>query len=87
MPWLYRGATGIAIVGDRRPLPQDHLNLAETDTILISMIGEGKTNHEIGRRFGIPESRVKLLLRNIYSNLNAFNRAHVVSIARNCDLI
>lgn len=76
-----------AINSDRVPEPQDNLNLAATDIRMISMISEGKTNHEIGHLFGIPESRVKMMLRNLYAKLNASNRAHVVSIARSSNLI
>ena len=61
--------------------------LSKPDIGMIEMIEQGKTNKEIGRHFGISESRVKMLLRSIYGKLHANNRAHVVAIAHGLGII
>ncbi len=76
-----------AISADRTTGALENSELTETDDKIIALIGEGKTNIEIGHLFGIPESRIKMMLRSLYAKLNANNRAHVVSIARSRHMI
>lgn len=63
------------------------LKLSQNDLNMLRALEMGKTNKEIGRQFGLTEARVKMLLRSIYTRLNAKNRTHVVTIAKVSGLI
>jgi len=76
-----------AISANVSVVAQDNVNIHEFDREIISLIGQGKTNNQIGQQFGMPESKVKMLLRALSAKLQAHNRAHLVSIARSLNII
>lgn len=63
------------------------LRLSQSDLDMLRAIELGKLNKEIGRQFGMTESRVKMLVRSIFSKLRAKNRTHAVTIAKMLGLI
>lgn len=49
--------------------------------LIIRLIADGLTDHEIGRRLGITESTVRGLVLRIRAQYRAASRAHLVALA------
>lgn len=65
----------------------DNVILTNNQTIVISLISEGKTNAEIANFMGIKETTVKFHVKNIMSKLCAENRTKAVTNATELGLI
>ena len=63
----------------RAPSPLD--GISARDREILSLVIEGLTNKEIGRRIGLQEVTIKAHLRNLYRHIGAANRAQAVRIA------
>ena len=72
---------------DAVPEAASMLNLDQTDLDVLRVLQEGQSNKEIGRKIGVTEVKVKMILRSIYTKLNARNRTQVITIARELELI
>lgn len=68
-----------ARVLDRMRRPDQALTAREAE--LLSLLAEGLTNKELGRRLFISEATVKTHLAHIYAKLGVDSRAAAVSIA------
>jgi DNA-binding NarL/FixJ family response regulator len=56
-------------------------DLSGRELEVLTLLSEGSSNREIGRRLFISEETVKSHVRNVLIKLDARNRAHAVGIA------
>ena len=82
------------IVPPEAPKTPDNLKLPRQDSILssrelevLSLVGNGATNHEIAEKLIISEHTVKSHLRSILSKLNIRNRQQAAAYAEREGLI
>ncbi|MEI8394285.1 MAG: response regulator transcription factor [Rhodospirillaceae bacterium] len=61
-----------------RPSPLEGVGVRDRE--ILSLVVEGLTNKEIGRKIGLQEVTIKAHLRSLYRKLGASNRAQVVRI-------
>lgn len=61
--------------------------LNENENHVLHLIGRGLQNKRIAADLGIPESSVKMHVKNIFRKLGARNRTHAVTLARQNGLI
>ncbi|HEY8457388.1 MAG TPA: response regulator transcription factor [Actinopolymorphaceae bacterium] len=54
---------------------------------VLSLVAEGHTNAEIGRRLHIGESTVKTHLLEVFAKLGVDDRTHAVTVALKCGLL
>jgi two-component system nitrate/nitrite response regulator NarP len=64
-----------------------NFNLTETEIKVLKLISQGLTNKEIARELATNEKKVKDIISNICTKLEAKNRAHAVTIAIKYNLI
>jgi DNA-binding NarL/FixJ family response regulator len=75
-PSSHRLLSGTAVTANRPP-PQLSVRQRE----IMQLLGDGKSNKEIARRFGVSEGTVKVHLRTIYKKLQVANRTQAAMIA------
>jgi two-component system nitrate/nitrite response regulator NarP len=61
--------------------------LSDREVNIVRLLSDGKTNKEISNEFDDTETMVKMHMRAICRKLNARNRAHVVMICKERNLI
>lgn len=62
-------------------------SLSDREINIVKLLSDGKTNKEVANEFGDTETNVKMFMRAICRKLKARNRAHVVMIAKERNLI
>jgi two-component system nitrate/nitrite response regulator NarP len=67
--------------------PRGSSGMSDRDVNIVRLLSDGKTNKEIANEFDETETNVKMNMRNICRKLNARNRAHVVMICKERNLI
>ena len=65
--------------GQRAPADNGDRTLTPREREILTLLGEGLVNKEIGVRLGISEHTVKTHLAAIYEKLEAANRAEAVA--------
>lgn len=71
----------VAEFRDKEKASGDELGLSARETEVLSLVGEGLTNTEIGNRLFIGESTVRTYLRRLLEKLHLRNRAEAVAYA------
>jgi two-component system NarL family response regulator len=79
---VYRGeqslsSTVVSKLSERQP----GADLTPREFQVLQLVGEGKSNKEIGATLSIAEGTVKLHVNNLFAKLEAGNRAEAVAIA------
>jgi DNA-binding NarL/FixJ family response regulator len=60
----------------------DHDRLTPREISVLQLVAGGYKNRDIGQRLNVSEEAVKARAKSIFSKLNARDRAHAVTIAR-----
>lgn len=56
--------------------------LTRRETLILRLVAEGYTNHEVAERLGVSEPTVKFHLTNVFRKLGVGNRTEASSLAR-----
>lgn len=62
-------------------------NLSDREISIVRLLSDGRTNKEIASEFDDTETTIKMHMRTICRKLKARNRAHVVTISKEHNLI
>jgi len=68
-------------------MPENTKRLPKRQVEVLSAIAEGKSNNAIASELGIAPGTVKVYVSKLMRNLNAQNRTHAVSIAKNLNIL
>lgn len=72
--------------GGAQPQPEGE-PLSEREQAILRLIGDGRSNREIGQELALAEGTVKNYVSTILDKLHANNRAHAARLAREQGLI
>jgi DNA-binding NarL/FixJ family response regulator len=77
----------ISSISIKAPTEPHSNNLTDRETEVLSLLGSGLTNHEIGNRLYVSEHTVKVHLRNVLTKLNLRNRQQAAVYAAQQGLV
>lgn len=75
-----------SLIRERRPR-EPGVRLTQREREILGLVAQGKSNAAIGRALYISETTVKTHLQHAYTKLDASDRAHAITLAREQGLL